>query len=351
MIWTLVVFFITFLVLRKYAFGPLAALVEKRRTIVRENLEAAERSRDEAEQLLEEYKQQLAAGASRGGRDRRARAPHGRRARAPDARGGHGPARARHRRRQGGDRRRDAPGDRSDQEPGRRPHAARDREGRRPRARRGRGHGAWSKRRWPRSTSRSSGRSSRDGAGSREDGSTARRWRRPRRTAGRLHEVARDLAAIGDAVAESRDLSGALFNPAFPARRQEADPRAAERRAPTRSCATRCFVLVDNERLDALADVVEVVREADRRARRQLELELTTAVPDRRRRGRADPRQAGRGQRPRGHARALASTPSILGGVIVRVRDRMVDLSVRGRLEALRLSLRNARLGSTGGES
>jgi|tagenome__1003787_1003787.scaffolds.fasta_scaffold20802665_3 F-type H+-transporting ATPase subunit b len=60
MIWTLVVFFIAFLVLRKYAFGPLAALVEKRRTIVRENLEAAERSREEAQTLLEEYKQQLA---------------------------------------------------------------------------------------------------------------------------------------------------------------------------------------------------------------------------------------------------------------------------------------------------
>ena len=60
MIWTLVVFFIAFLVLRKYAFGPLAALVEKRRTIVRENLEASERSREEAEKLLDEYKQQLA---------------------------------------------------------------------------------------------------------------------------------------------------------------------------------------------------------------------------------------------------------------------------------------------------
>src|SRR3954449_8340262 len=60
MIWTLVVFFIAFLVLRKYAFGPLAALVEKRRTIVRENLEASERSRDEAQALLDEYKQQLA---------------------------------------------------------------------------------------------------------------------------------------------------------------------------------------------------------------------------------------------------------------------------------------------------
>jgi F-type H+-transporting ATPase subunit b len=61
MIWTLVVFFIAFLVLRKYAFGPLAELVEKRRTIVRENLEASERARDEAQTLLDEYKQQLAA--------------------------------------------------------------------------------------------------------------------------------------------------------------------------------------------------------------------------------------------------------------------------------------------------
>lgn len=61
MIWTLVVFFIAFLVLRRYAFGPLAALVEKRRTIVRENLEAAEHAREEAQTLLEEYKQQLAA--------------------------------------------------------------------------------------------------------------------------------------------------------------------------------------------------------------------------------------------------------------------------------------------------
>ena len=61
MIWTLVVFLIAFLVLRKYAFGPLAELVEKRRTIVRENLEASERSREEAQTLLDEYKQQLAA--------------------------------------------------------------------------------------------------------------------------------------------------------------------------------------------------------------------------------------------------------------------------------------------------
>ena len=33
---------------------------------------------------------------------------------------------------------------------------------------------------------------------------------------GRLHEVARDLAAVGAAVASSRELADALFNPAFP---------------------------------------------------------------------------------------------------------------------------------------
>jgi len=60
MIWTLVTFLISLWILRRYAFGPLAALIEKRRTLVRENLEAAENSRDEAQKLLDEYKQQLA---------------------------------------------------------------------------------------------------------------------------------------------------------------------------------------------------------------------------------------------------------------------------------------------------
>jgi F-type H+-transporting ATPase subunit b len=60
MIWTLVIFFLTFLLLKWKAFGPIANAIEERRAAVRENIESAERSRDEAQQLLEEYKQQLA---------------------------------------------------------------------------------------------------------------------------------------------------------------------------------------------------------------------------------------------------------------------------------------------------
>jgi F-type H+-transporting ATPase subunit b len=61
MIWTLVVFGITFYLLKRLAFGRIAGYIDERRRIVRENLESAEHARDEAQRLLEEYKEQLAA--------------------------------------------------------------------------------------------------------------------------------------------------------------------------------------------------------------------------------------------------------------------------------------------------
>jgi ATP synthase F1 delta subunit len=168
-------------------------------------------------------------------------------------------------------------------------------------------------------------------------------------SAGRLHEVARDVAAVGASVAESRDLAAALYNPAFPDAAKKAI-LAQMTEGADELVRNALFVLVDNGRLDALGDVVAIVHEADRHARRQLELQLTTAVP-------IDDTEAeqirSKLAEASGHEVTLERSvdASILGGVIVRVRDRMVDLSVRGRLEALRLSLRNARLGSTGGES
>jgi F-type H+-transporting ATPase subunit b len=61
MIWTLVTFAFVLFVLRKFAFGRIAELLESRRRAVQDNLEAAEQARDEAHRLLEEYKLQLAA--------------------------------------------------------------------------------------------------------------------------------------------------------------------------------------------------------------------------------------------------------------------------------------------------
>ena len=56
MIWTLVCFLITFLVLRKYAFGPIQQAIDERRERIRRTLEEADNARDEARRLLEEHR-------------------------------------------------------------------------------------------------------------------------------------------------------------------------------------------------------------------------------------------------------------------------------------------------------
>ena len=60
MIWTVVMFFITLWILKRYVFGPLSATIEKRRTQIEQSIQEAESSRDEAVRLLDEYKTQLA---------------------------------------------------------------------------------------------------------------------------------------------------------------------------------------------------------------------------------------------------------------------------------------------------
>ena len=60
MIWTLLIFFITLFVLKRYVFGPVGQAVEKRRAEIAQSIEESERSRDEAAALLEDYRTRLA---------------------------------------------------------------------------------------------------------------------------------------------------------------------------------------------------------------------------------------------------------------------------------------------------
>jgi F-type H+-transporting ATPase subunit b len=60
MIWTLVIFGITLFILKRYVFGPVGQAIEKRRAEISQSIEEAERSRDEATALLEDYKTRLA---------------------------------------------------------------------------------------------------------------------------------------------------------------------------------------------------------------------------------------------------------------------------------------------------
>jgi F-type H+-transporting ATPase subunit b len=59
MIWTLVLFLITMGVLAKFAFPRIGEALEKRANAIRESIDAAERQRAEADELLSEYRQRL----------------------------------------------------------------------------------------------------------------------------------------------------------------------------------------------------------------------------------------------------------------------------------------------------
>jgi F-type H+-transporting ATPase subunit b len=64
MVWTIVCFGFTFLILRRFAFGPIQNAINERRERIRRSLEEAEKARTEARRLLDEHRELI--GQARG---------------------------------------------------------------------------------------------------------------------------------------------------------------------------------------------------------------------------------------------------------------------------------------------
>jgi ATP synthase F1 delta subunit len=164
--------------------------------------------------------------------------------------------------------------------------------------------------------------------------------------AGRSATVVKDLEALRDALDSSDDATRILYNPAFPARGKKeillelatgADPLVRN----------LLQVLVDHNRLPALDDTIEVFAGRVRAAEQQLAVELTTAVPV----AEADADLLrDRLAEASGKAVTLSRRvdPAVVGGIVLRIGDNLIDASVRGRLEGLRLALRQARIAPGG---
>jgi F-type H+-transporting ATPase subunit b len=60
MVWTLVVFAISMWLLSRYAFPRISQALDKRQRAIEESIDASERTRREADQLLQEYRERLA---------------------------------------------------------------------------------------------------------------------------------------------------------------------------------------------------------------------------------------------------------------------------------------------------
>jgi F-type H+-transporting ATPase subunit b len=56
MIWTIVAFFITFFVLKRYAFAPIQKMIDERRDQIARSIEEADHARAEARNLLDEHR-------------------------------------------------------------------------------------------------------------------------------------------------------------------------------------------------------------------------------------------------------------------------------------------------------
>jgi F-type H+-transporting ATPase subunit b len=59
MIWTLIAFFVTYLLLRRLAFPRIQEALDRRQKAIDESIDAAERTQHEAEELLAEYRERL----------------------------------------------------------------------------------------------------------------------------------------------------------------------------------------------------------------------------------------------------------------------------------------------------
>src|SRR5215208_202864 len=59
MVWTLIAFGVTVYILKKVAFPRIAEALDKRRKAIEESIDAAERTKREADELLEEYRARL----------------------------------------------------------------------------------------------------------------------------------------------------------------------------------------------------------------------------------------------------------------------------------------------------
>ena len=153
MIWTLVLFGFTMCVLGKVAFPRIQEALDKRAHAISENIEAAERQRKEADELLDEYRERLKEAREQAEDiiERARKAAEAAKAEATER--GQGEARGARRRRPPRHRGRDEALARADPPGGRRPDRPGDREGDPQVARRRRPASGSSRRPSPRSTS------------------------------------------------------------------------------------------------------------------------------------------------------------------------------------------------------
>lgn len=158
--------------------------------------------------------------------------------------------------------------------------------------------------------------------------------------AGRLDQVRRDLGSFADAVAANPALTQVMENPqtAALAKHRIVAQLAGDAERLVRNLL---LVLVDKGRFEALAEVREELEGIAAAEAAVVEVQVTSAVALA---GDAEQRLRERLETGLGRTVTLIKhvDPEVVGGLVLRVGDRIVDASIRARIRQLRRHLETA---------
>jgi len=156
----------------------------------------------------------------------------------------------------------------------------------------------------------------------------------------KLDEVAQDLAAIGSMIDASADLNRLIRSPVIGRDDQVAAMGAVLDEAKISDLTKRFVgVVAGNRRLFALADMIKQFQALLAQRRGELTAEVTSAqaLTDMQKAAIEEGLKKAMGAKVAVDARVDAG---LLGGMIVRIGSRMVDSSIKTKLQQLRLSMR-----------
>ena len=155
------------------------------------------------------------------------------------------------------------------------------------------------------------------------------------------------LTAIAAAWTESQDLRSAIFNPAIPIsiRAQILCDVAATVVPGSQALADFLKLLLDNGRINVLPQVSETFHLLALELKKAVSLEFVTAT-ELSEREQSELLEKVRSRMPQGYGRLVTASwnvdPSLIGGLVVRSGDKVLDGSLSGSLERLRKELISA---------
>jgi F-type H+-transporting ATPase subunit delta len=155
-----------------------------------------------------------------------------------------------------------------------------------------------------------------------------------------LETIERDLASLRQAIAESADLASLVRAPIYSSEQQKKGLGAILRRMDAAPLTIRfVLLLADKRRLFALTDIIRGFNSLLSKQRGEVDAQVTSARPL----SDAEVAELKKVLKSRlgRDARLEAKVdPRLLGGLVVKVGSRMIDSSLRTKLDGIRAAMR-----------